>query len=308
MKLNTPVGILSSGGTSPNYTFNLIFQNASNAKFLRVGDHVTSGVNGNIYEIVSWVGQPNDYVSNTQVTANFVNVDEASSNDSGYNSIVNTPSQVHPESPFLDEGVVGNISIFSGQDFEWNLTYSATNNLESSQAVVGDYISDSNGNSFEISFIGNNGLGDPIKVVEVTKNGVGPFAGNATIYRPTPNYKLFNGGEINSIAHNILTNKDRFIVDFSLNQVANQSGGGSNGDWQQIHYTLTASDITNKGFTMNPTPLVPSEVGADLIPSVSLLYGQAFTITGGNFFTWNGLELDGFVNEGDTIRLLYFSQ
>jgi hypothetical protein len=168
MKLDTPVGILAAGGSSPNWTFNLLFQDGNDAKFLRVGDRITSGVSGNRYQIVTWTGNPSDFVSNTQVTATAVDADVIPPNDGGFNSLANTPGQVHPFPTAQDQGILGNISIFSGQNFEWTCEYAPTDNVEAAKAVVGDYIADVNGRSFILSFLdGTNRFNDPIRVTEV---------------------------------------------------------------------------------------------------------------------------------------------
>ena len=302
MKLNTSVGILSAGGSSPNYTFNLLFQDGNDAKFLRVGDHITSSATGDRYQISTWAGYPSDFVSNTQVTATAVDNDVVPTNDTGFDSLANTPGQLHPFPTVQDEGVVGNISIYSGQDFEWTCEYAPTDNVEAQKAVVGDFIADKNGRAFQISFLDpTNRFNDPIRVVEQDAIGEPPVGGIASLFTATPNLELFNGSEINALAHNALTNRSRYIVD------QQPSGGSSNGDFQLIPRTITALEASNKKLTISPTPADTDEVAFFLLGGSAQKPGVDYEIINGDELSWSGLGLDGFLGENDMVLILYFS-
>lgn len=302
MKLNTSVGILSAGGSSPSYTFNLLFQDGSDAKFLRVGDHITSDATGDRYQVTTWAGHPSDFVSNSQVTASAVDTDVVPTNDGGFVSIVNTPNQVHPFPTVQDEGVIGNISIFSGQDFEWTATYAPTDNAEAANAVVGDFIADKNGRAFEISFLDpTNRFTVPIRVTEQDAIGEPPVGGNASLYTATPSLELFNGSELNSNAHNILTNRSRYIVD------QQPSGGGSNGDFQLITRTVSAGEESAEKLVMSPAPADVDEVVLFIAGGPSQKPNVDYQVINGNELSWVGLGLSGFIAENDKLILQYFS-
>lgn len=70
-------------------------------------------------------------------------------------------------------------------------------------------------------------------------------------------------------------------------------------------FTLTATDIANKyvALATNPSSVnivsVLPEGGIPQIPSVD------FTIISGNLLSWNGLGLDNFLEEGETIVVSY---
>ena len=302
MKPNTKVGILSAGGSSPNYTFNLLFQDGSDAQFLRIGDVVTSFVTGDRYQISTWSGNPSDFVSNTQVTASALDADVVPTNDVSFNSRIDTPNQVHPFPNVQDQGTLGVISISSGQNFEWNATYAPVNGVEAAKAVVGDAITDVNGRSFLISFLDpTNRFTVPIKLTEVDAIGEPPVAGVASLYSPTPNYGLFNGAEINEVAHNNATNRSRYIADLNL------GGGSSNGDFQLSCREVTAGEDTAKKLTLSPTPADTDEVAMFIVGGSSQKPGIDYEIINGNELSWDGLGLDGLLSVGDKILLLYFS-
>ena len=120
--LATSVGIISPSSSGGGvYQFQLFFQNGAQAIFLRTGDVVQSGVTGDRYQITTWATFPSDFSSGTVVTANFLDNDVTPTADSGFNSTAFTPNQVDVR-PFIStEGLLGNISTFSGQNFEYQL-------------------------------------------------------------------------------------------------------------------------------------------------------------------------------------------
>lgn len=84
------------------------------------------------------------------------------------------------------------------------------------------------------------------------------------------------------------------------------AAGGGLGTFQQVFYTLTPTDITNKNFTFGPAPLVPAKVVVDVLQLGAKQITVDFTITG-TTFAWTGLGLDGIMLSGMTVRLVYFS-
>ena len=81
----------------------------------------------------------------------------------------------------------------------------------------------------------------------------------------------------------------------------------ANGDWQQLFHTVTAGEISAKQIIMDPIPLVPSEVGVDLIGGGSQEYGIDFNIVSSSILTWSGLGLLAILEEGNILKLCYFS-
>ena len=303
MNPNTKVGILSAGGSSPSYTFNLLFQDGTDAQFLRIGDVVTSFVTGDRYQISTWVGNPSDFVSNGSVTATALDADIVPSNDGGFNSRIDTPNQVHPFPNVQDQGTLGLVSIFSGQDFEWNATYAPVNGVSAAKSVVGDAITDVNGRTFLISFLDpTNRFTVPIRLTEVDAVGEPPVGGAATLYTPTPNFGLFNGSELNGAAHNNATNRSRYIADINLGV-----GGSSNGDFQLLSRTITVGEDSAKKLTLSPVPADTDEVAVFIIGGSSQKPGIDYEIINGNELSWNALGLDGILASGDILLLLYFS-
>ena len=71
--------------------------------------------------------------------------------------------------------------------------------------------------------------------------------------------------------------------------------------------TLSNTEITNKKFTLDHAPLFSETI--QFIPDggITQRYGVDFTVTG-NDVSWSGLELDGFLESGDQVRVFYISE
>ena len=296
------VGILnpaSIGGGQ--YTFDLFFEDGTKAKYLRVGDTVKAN-NGNEYSVDTWAGFSSDFSSGNQVTATFITTDVAPPADSGFNSTLFTPNAVNPLPILQTNGILGNIATFSGQNFEYQLEASWDDNVEANKAQVGDFIVDSNGKPFEVTFLDAGLFADPFRVREVDAVGEDPASGGATIFRPTANFNFYQGGALTDPARTNVFNRDKFFIDSNLG-----TGGSSNGDFQLISRTLNATEATNKQLILSPAPADPSEVSVFLIGGSAQKPGVDYDVVNGNELTWNGLGLDGFLAEGDMLLLLYFS-
>lgn len=77
------------------------------------------------------------------------------------------------------------------------------------------------------------------------------------------------------------------------------------GTWEIEYHILSAGEVTAKQFNLLYTPTNATKVMADAINGTPLYYGVDFNISG-NVFNFNGLGLDGIVENGDVIRLSYF--
>lgn len=217
--LNTSIGILnpsSLGGGQ--YSLNIYFQDATKARYLRVGDYIKSS-SGDRYEVITWNTYPSDFSSSGSVTTEFVDNDVSPPADSGYNSLVYTPNQIDVN-PFLRVGGgIGDISLYSGQNYEYTLTGAWDDGVEANKAQIGDNILDSNGKEFEITAFPGDKFNDPFRVTEREKEGQAPAAGNATLYRPTSNYELYQGNELSDPARTIAYNKDNFYIDKKVKEL-----------------------------------------------------------------------------------------
>lgn len=69
-------------------------------------------------------------------------------------------------------------------------------------------------------------------------------------------------------------------------------------------FTLTAQDITDKKVTLNQ---IPANNSISLMPDggASQRIGVDFDVVNSNEVSWNGLGLDGFLEEGETIYVTY---
>lgn len=245
--LSTPVGIFapsSSGGGV--YTFQLFFQSAGSAPFLRVGDYVKDTA-GNQYEVTTWVGSPSDFSSGAVVTTTFVDTDVLPVADVGFTSTVFTPSQVDVRPAMQTPGSIFSISLTSGQSFEYELSATWTVNSEALKAVVGDRVVDSLGKEFEITFLDPSLFTVPFKMKEVEAEGISPAVGIATLYRQTDNEDYFQGSELTDPARTNIFNRDKFLIDARLKELAAAiAGGGGTGDAVEVTRTNGSGSAMSK--------------------------------------------------------------
>ena len=226
--LSTTVGIFSPSSSGGGvYTFQLFFSPSSAARNLRLGDTVRDST-GNEYSITTWAAyDPDiDFVSGVVVTTSFITSDVLPQVDTGFDSLAFTPGQVDRR-PFLrSPGVLFNINNFNGQTYEFSLNASWSQGAEAAKAEVGDRIVDAAGKEYEISFLDAvDRFNVLFRMTEVEAVGITPSSGNATLYRPTTNHKLFQGNEITDPARTNIFNRDSTIIDELL---GSGSGGATN--------------------------------------------------------------------------------
>jgi len=214
--LSTSVAIInpaSIGGGQ--YTFDLYFSDSARAKFLRAGDYVEDNV-GNRYSIDTWSGSPSDFVSGSSVTTTYVDTDTLPAVSTGYDSTVVTPDQIDVRPQMRTQGIVGNISLYSGQDYEYQLQASWNDSVEENKAQVGDSILDASGKEFEISYLDGSKFATFFRMKEVEKEGIAPISGDASLYRPTVNNSFYQGNALSDPARTNIFNRDKFLIDVQL--------------------------------------------------------------------------------------------
>jgi len=226
--LATDVAIISPASIGGGqYTFNLHFSVGTQAKFLNVGDRITSAISGNSYDIVTWAVNPSDFVSGGQVTVSFVDVDVAPPQDVGFNSTAFTPGQVDVRPEVRTEGAIGNITTFSGQNYEYQLQAGWNDLTQAAAAIVGDSIVDADGKEFQITFLDVGQFSDPFRVQEVVPEGIAPVAGTASLYRSTSNLGLFQGTPISDPSRTVVRNRDDFNIDAKIAELEAAIASGS---------------------------------------------------------------------------------
>lgn len=196
---------------------------------------------------------------------------------------------------------MGNISTYSGQNYEYSLQGSWSDSVQALNAIIGDRVVDGNGKEFEITSFGSPEKFNLFRAKEVEAVGQPPVSGEATLYRPTDSFKFFQGRELGDFAFTTIMNRDKKLID--LNLVA---GGSSNGDWEQVTRVITSGEASAKQLTLSPLPLEDTEVMV-LIPGVIIPKpGTSYGMSSG-VFSWGGFTLDGVLEEGDTVIFNYFS-
>jgi hypothetical protein len=72
------------------------------------------------------------------------------------------------------------------------------------------------------------------------------------------------------------------------------------------YFTLTSTNILEKKITLNSIPAVPEKTILDVITGGPQKYETDFVVTG-NELSWDGLNLDGELSEGEDLRVEYFT-
>ena len=67
---------------------------------------------------------------------------------------------------------------------------------------------------------------------------------------------------------------------------------------------ITSLDVTNKYVTLSSTPLNSNAVRLNMVGGIEQLNGIDFTVTG-NILSWDGLGLDGFIDDTDILIIQY---
>lgn len=81
-------------------------------------------------------------------------------------------------------------------------------------------------------------------------------------------------------------------------------GGGSGNYFPETVRSITAGEITTKSITLGGTPTDANKTRFFIDGAPTLTYGVDFTVSG-NVLTWNGLGLDGIIEENDKVFVTY---
>jgi hypothetical protein len=302
--LEATVGLISPSSLGGGqYTFSLFFENTGSAKHLRSGDTVVDK-DGFKYTVDTWSGFPSDFSSGNTVTATFADTDQLPATSAGFDGTAYTEGQEDVNPVISVSGVLGSISLYSGQNFEYNLTAS-WNSSSANEAIIGDRVVDSTGKEFEITLLQVDKFNSPIKVSEVEKEGISPASGNATLYRSTSNFSFYQGKDLTLSALSKIRNRDNFIIDKALN-ASGGSGSDDNGDFITYTHTITLTEEQNKNVTIIPAPKDPTEVIVQISGAGFPSKGTDYDVLGSNF-NWSGKDLDGVLESGDKVVFSYFS-
>lgn len=82
--------------------------------------------------------------------------------------------------------------------------------------------------------------------------------------------------------------------------------GGSGLGYILDRIEITQQDITNKYVTLSQTPSTPNNVILDMEGGIKQNNGIDYVVMG-NILSWDGLGLDGFIDETDVLLIQYNS-
>jgi len=72
------------------------------------------------------------------------------------------------------------------------------------------------------------------------------------------------------------------------------------------YHDITAPEALAKSFALSSTPFDPTKVVVDALGGGAQRYGVDYTVTGSTL-SWTGLGLDGVLDTGDALRILYWT-
>lgn len=131
--------------------------------------------------------------------------------------------------------------------------------------------------------------------------GTGPTAGvNGIISQIVGTNELANQPtrEYHQVPDHLRT---QIVNDNDILRLADISGGGSS----VIQHTLDATDISNKYADFSVTVTATTEAVLIIGGGPGTNQGTDFTVNGSGRVTWNGLGLDGILESGDNLTLIY---
>ena len=285
--LSTPIFILNAtsiGGGQ--YTVDVLFNPSAQAKYIRIGDTIEDST-GNKYEVTTWNVYPSDNYDFNNITTTYITADTLPINSLGYDGFAYTPEQVDVRPRVHTDGNISGASVYSGKDYEYNLSATWNSSLEANKAAAGDYVIDRTGKAYRISYIDPaNRFTVPFRVTEQEPEGAIPPSGLATLYSPTRNIDLFQGVWINTLANTSIRNRDTFLLDEVTNFLAPYTNvEGSTIERAHVVYESSSGNVE---LARADDPLKPGT-------TVGIVYDRSIANGAvGNILIKNGFQISGF--------------
>lgn len=88
-------------------------------------------------------------------------------------------------------------------------------------------------------------------------------------------------------------------------QLVDSSSHGALG-YTVEYFTLGIGDILSSSITLADTPYFPDRVLLQIDGAAPSFYSLDFTVSG-NTLSWGGLRLDGLLEPGDVLQVIYFA-
>jgi len=281
----------------PYYNAQLVFSDSSKAPYLAVDDVLRDRL-GNEYRVTTYVGHPGNFANFQYATLEFITTETPPALfSSPGDAFVYTPGQEDVRPAVRTVGIINTQTLESGSLYTYRITAGWFDAVEAGMAQVGDHILDRSGKVFSVvDVVDAVDLGEAV-VQEVHKEGIAPFLGQASLYRPTPNFGFYQGNELEDPERTIVQNRDFFIADKLL---SNSSGTGAGLVSYQV--SLTYQDIVNRYIAL---PSIPeTTVSVDIIGGLPQR-DQVDYVVNGSQLGWNGLGMQDLLQVGDVLRIIY---
>jgi len=193
------------------YSCKLWFEDPTRPQYLAAGDTLMDA-RGYRYKILETTVLP--FVSGNVVQLSFLLFDVLPLADTGYTSTVFTPGQKDYKPALRTPGEIFSSTLFYGPLYSYEVTATWSDPAHEALASEGDRVVDSSGKEFTISMLDPAlRFTAPFRMREVEKEGVMPTTGPASLYRPTSNYKFFQGVGLKDEARAKINARDIAIID-----------------------------------------------------------------------------------------------
>lgn len=229
----------SSGGSGlGSYQVDISFSDSSKAQFLAPGDRVTDRL-GRQYSVANpsgWVGYPSDFANLGTANVLPIGLDVAPTNSLALgDATVQTPGQQDLAPQVQTPGTIFSNVLIEGRTYKYRVTAGWNVGAEANAAQVGDRFIDNAGKVFEITALSGQpgAFSSPFEAVEVDKIGDSPNAGQAYLYRGTPNFDFYQGQFLAQLSEDAVRNRDEWVTDANL-------GTGGSGNVTNVPTTTTS--------------------------------------------------------------------
>lgn len=119
-------------------------------------------------------------------------------------------------------------------------------------------------------------------------------------YVSTADMTTISGDIVAQIPTDFYTQAEVDTISGALNDKIGAAGATDIIDY----YTVSSGNVTSKSVTLSQTPVSAAAVGLDIVGGTTQYYGVDYEVTG-TTLSWNGLGLDGLIEENDKLRAIY---
>jgi hypothetical protein len=222
----TITAVVAVNSPATQWDITVFFQSPTLSNYLRVGDLITDK-NGAQFNVDTWDGllasPDSDFVSGGDIRVSSLDspISAPDTDTFSFLATVETPGQIDVRPAVRTNGSINTSNLLAGRDFQYSVTCTWAIPTAAQASVPGDRLTDLSGKTYTIISKDDAFFASGV-IEEVEKEGNSPNVGNATLYRSTANFDLYQGTELDDPGRTFAFNRDAFVIDNNLG-----SGGGA---------------------------------------------------------------------------------